>query len=79
MNKIFCRTLLLLVNNKEKMQRLQEYGAARIAHYQKLLETTKDHHRILEIQAAIAELRQFETLRDEVIEGSIPICFIVPP
>jgi glutaredoxin-related protein len=34
------------------------------------LETTKDHHHILEIQGAIAELKRFETLRDEVIEGS---------
>jgi len=44
------------------MQRLPEYAAARIAHHQKLLETAKDHHRILEIQGAIAELRRFETL-----------------
>ena len=70
MNKIFYRTLLLLVNNKEQMQRLQEYTAARIANYHRLLETTKDHHHILEIQGNIAELKRFETLRDEVIEGS---------
>jgi hypothetical protein len=69
MNKIFYRTLFLLVNNKEQMQRLQDYAAARIAHHQRLLETTKDHHRILEIQGTIAELRRFETLPDEVIEG----------
>ena len=79
MNKIFYRTLLLLVNNNEQMQRLPEYAAARIAHHQKLLETAKDHHRILEIQGAIAELRRFETLWDEVIEGSIPICVIMAP
>jgi hypothetical protein len=53
MNKTFYRTLLLLVNNKEQMQRLQEYAAARIANYNRLLETTKDHHHILEIQFAI--------------------------
>ncbi|MGY8788992.1 MAG: hypothetical protein ACKVKR_01580 [Pseudomonadales bacterium] len=70
MTKTFYRTLLLLVNNKEQMQRLQEYAAARIANYHRLLETTKDHHHILEIQGAIAELKRFETLRDEVIEGS---------
>tara|TARA_B100000780_G_scaffold271165_1_gene231791 strand:+ start:989 stop:1150 length:162 start_codon:yes stop_codon:yes gene_type:complete len=52
------------------MQRLQEYAAARIANYHRLLETTKDHYYILEIQGAIAELKRFETLRDEVIEGS---------
>ena len=52
------------------MQRLQEYVAARIANYHRLLETTKDHYYILEIQGAIAELKRFETLRDEVIEGS---------
>ena len=78
MNKFFYRTLLLLVNNKEQMQRLQDYAAARIAHHQRLFETTKDRHRILEIQGAIAELRQFETLRDEVIEGSNPTRLIMP-
>ena len=61
MTKSLYRTLLLLVNNNEQMQRLPEYAAARIAHHQKLLETAKDHHRILEIQGAIAELRRFET------------------
>jgi hypothetical protein len=61
MTKSLYRFLLLLVNNKEQMQRLQDYAAARIAHHQKLLETAKDHHRILEIQGAIAELRRFET------------------
>ena len=70
MNKIFYRNLLLLVNNKERMQRLQEYATARISNYHRLLETTKDHHHILEIQGAIAELKRFETLRDEVTEGS---------
>ena len=70
MNKIFCRTLHPLVNNKEQMQRLEVYAAARIANYHRLFGTTKDHHHILEIQGAIAELKQFETLRDEVIEGS---------
>jgi len=44
MNKIFYRTLLLLVNNKEQMQHLQEYAAARVANYHQLLEATKDHH-----------------------------------
>ena len=70
MTKSLYRFLLLLVNNKEQMQRLQDSAVARVAHHQKLLETTKDHHRILEIQGAIAELRRFETLRDEVTEGS---------
>ena len=70
MNKIFYRTLLLLVNNKDQIQRLQAYVAARIEHHQRLLETTKDHHRILEMQDAVAELRRFETLRDEFTEKS---------
>jgi hypothetical protein len=70
MDKSFYRTLLPLVNNKEKMQRLQDYAAARIAHHQRLLETSKEHHHISQIQGAIAELRRFETLRDEVIEGA---------
>ena len=52
------------------MQRLQDYAAARIARHQRLLETSKEHHHISQIQGAIAELRRFETLRDEVIEGA---------
>jgi len=70
MDKSFYRTLLPLVNNKEQMQRLQDYAAARIARHQRLLETSKEHHHISQIQGAIAELRRFETLRDEVIEGA---------
>ena len=70
MDKSFYRNLLLLVNNKEQMQRLQDYAVARIANYHRLLETAKEHHHILEIQGAIAELKRFETLRDEVTEGS---------
>lgn len=70
MDKLFYRSLLLLVNDKEKMDILQEYASARIAQFHQQLEGTKDHHRILEIQGSIAELRRFKTLRDEVIKGS---------
>jgi hypothetical protein len=35
-----------------------------------LLETTKETDRMREIQGAIAELRRFSTLREEVIKGS---------
>jgi len=52
------------------MERLNDYVASRIAHHQALLENLKDHQRILESQGAIAELRRFKTLRDEVIKGA---------
>jgi hypothetical protein len=70
MDKQLCRSLLLLVNNSEQMERLNDYVASRIAHHQALLENLKDHQRILESQGAIAELRRFKTLRDEVIKGA---------
>lgn len=70
MDKQLCRSLLLLINNSEQMERLNDYVASRIAHHQALLENLKDHQRILESQGAIAELRRFKTLRDEVIKGA---------
>lgn len=66
--KQFYRSLLLLVNDKDQMDRVKSYAAQRIEHHRNLLEKTKDRDRILEIQGAIAELRRFETLRDEVIK-----------
>ena len=70
MDKIFYRSLLPLVNDKAQYSTLQEYAKARIEIMHSLLETAKDHHRILEIQGCIAELKRFETLRDEALEGA---------
>jgi hypothetical protein len=70
MDKLFYRRLLILVNDKNNMDLLQEYVSARIAQYHKQLEGAKEHQRVLEIQGAIAELRRFNTLRDEVNKGS---------
>lgn len=60
----------MLVNNKDTMGMLMEYASTRMAHYHALLENEKDHHRILEMQGAIKELRRMKTLRDEVIAGA---------
>jgi len=70
MDKSFYRLLLPLVNNKEQMDLLHDYAAARIEGFRDLLEKQKDPQRILEVQGAIAELRRFKTLRDEVIKGA---------
>ena len=70
MDQEFYRPLLLLVNTKEQMNILHKYVAARIDHFHQQLENTKDHHRVLEIQGSIAELRRFKTLRDEVVKGA---------
>lgn len=70
MDKQFYRSLLPLVNDKDQHQTLKDYADRRIKQMHGLLETTKDHNRILEIQGAIAELRRFHTLRDEVIKGA---------
>ena len=64
------RELLPLVNDKYAMQLLQKYVDSRIEKYRSLLEVQKEHTRILEMQGAIAELRRFTTLRDEVIKGA---------
>lgn len=64
------RELLPLVNDKNAMQLLQTYVDSRIEKYRNLLEVQKEPTRILEMQGAIAELRRFATLRDEVIKGA---------
>jgi len=64
------RFLLLLVNEKDHMDRLRAYADMRIEQHRNNLEKQKDRDRILEIQGAIAELRRFTTLRDEVIKGA---------
>lgn len=66
--KQFYRSLLLLVNNEEQMERLTSYADTRIETLRNQLEKQKDRDRVLEIQGAIAELRRFSTLRDEVIK-----------
>jgi len=70
MDRDLCRLLLLLVNEKDNMDRLRAYAEARIEQHRSNLEKQKDRDRILEIQGAIAELRRLATLRDEVIKGA---------
>jgi glutaredoxin-related protein len=70
MDKDTSRALLPLVNDKETMERLQVYIEYRINKYRDLLEVQKDFDRITEMQGAMAELRRFKTLRDEVIKGA---------
>tara|TARA_R100000951_G_scaffold2935_1_gene4316 strand:+ start:1442 stop:1657 length:216 start_codon:yes stop_codon:yes gene_type:complete len=70
MDKQLYRALLMLVNDKKSMELLKEYAEAKIALHHKQLEAAKDHHDILRIQGAIAELRRFKTLRDEVTKGA---------
>lgn len=66
--KQFYRSLLLLVNNEEQMERLTSYADTRIETLRNQLEKQKDRDRVLEIQGAITELRRFSTLRAEVIK-----------
>lgn len=66
--KQFYRSLLLLINNEDQMDRLQSYADHRINTLRNQLEKQKDRDRVLETQGAIAELRRFSTLRDEVIK-----------
>ena len=70
MDKQLYRALLMLVNDKKSMELLVEYAEAKISLHHKQLESSKDHHDILRIQGAIAELRRFKTLRDEVVKGA---------
>ncbi len=65
MQKLY-KSLLLLVNNDDQMERLQSYVDHRIETLRSQLEKQKDRDRVLETQGAIGELRRFATLRDEV-------------
>jgi len=70
MDKKFYRTLLLLVNDKDTMDRVHEYVDARIEVLRDQLETSQSEDRIPVLQGAIRELRRLKTLRDEVIKGA---------
>ena len=70
MDKITAKEILPLVNNVDQYPLLQSYASARIETMRQYLENTKDHVKIMEIQGAVAELRRFQTLREQAIEGA---------
>lgn len=70
MEKILAKAILPLVNNRDNYNILQCYVDARIEAMRSFLENTKDHTKILEIQGSIAELRRFQTLRDQALESA---------
>jgi len=70
MEKILAKKILPLVNDVEKYPLLQDYVDNRIETMRNFLENTKEHEKILEVQGAIAELRRFQTLRDQALEGA---------
>lgn len=70
MNKEISKKILPLVNDVDKYPLLQDYIEDRIETMRNFLENTKDHQKVLEVQGAIAELRRFQTLRDQALEGA---------
>ncbi len=70
MEKTLAKAILPLVNSQDNYTILQEYIDARIEAMRSFLENTKDHNKILEIQGSIAELRRFQTLRDQALESA---------
>jgi hypothetical protein len=65
-----AKDILPLVNNVDHYPLLQTYVDMRIEVLRGYLENTKDHVKIMEIQGSIAELRRFQTLREQAIEGA---------
>ena len=65
-----AKDILPLVNNVDHYPLLQTYVAMRIEVLRGYLENTKDHVKIMEIQGSIAELRRFQTLREQASEGA---------
>lgn len=70
MEKVLAKKILPLVNDVEKYPLLQDYVDNRIETMRNFLENTKEHDKVLEVQGAIAELRRFQTLRDQALEGA---------
>ena len=70
MDNEFFISLLPLVNDKLQFQSVQDYANGRIDILLRQLSTERDMNNVVKIQGAIAELRRFDTLREEVIKGS---------
>lgn len=70
MKKEQYREVLPLVNDHDQFARLKQYADARIDDLRAFLETQKEPTKIYELQGAIAELRRFATLRDEVLTNA---------
>ena len=70
MEKELARAIIPLVNDVDHYPLLQKYVEERIEVLRTFLEKTTEHEKIREIQGAIAELRRFQTLRDQALEGA---------
>jgi len=70
MNINFYRELLPLVNDKHQFKAVQDYAKGRIDILLQQLSTERDMTNVVKMQGAIAELRRFSTLREEVIKGA---------
>ena len=70
MDKEFFINLLPLVNDQHQFQALKEYADGRVASLLQQLSTERDMDSVVKLQGAIAELRRFSTLREEVIKGA---------
>lgn len=70
MDRDIARFVLLLVNDFEQYKRLQAVVEAKIKKHLENLEKTKDTTRIYEIQGAIAELRRWQHLKEEVQQAA---------
>ena len=67
MDRKTAKELLPLLNDPTNYSLLHKYVAGRVEVLRKQLESAKEHSRVLEIQGAIAELRLFDTLREQAI------------
>jgi hypothetical protein len=66
MDKTLAKLLARLVNDPDMYPLLLSYTSSRITLLLSQLETEIDVNRVKSIQAAIAELRRFTTLKEEV-------------
>lgn len=70
MDRELARYLLLLVNDKNMYDRLQRLIEHKIEVYRSLLEYAEDQERMPKIQGALAELRRWQHLREEILSAA---------
>lgn len=70
MEKHIAKGLLPLVNDVDHYSLLQGYVDYRINVLRGFLEVTRDHHKLTELQGAIAELRKMQMLKEDAHQGA---------
>lgn len=70
MDRKTAHTMIDVANDKGLCDMLQAYAEHRISILNKTLQLADDTVSVYRTQGAIAELRRFETIRQEILDGA---------